>query len=97
MSAQFRISDFKRRAVGEYLSRYFGDCKLGERYDHEADTQVFRLSRKGDRYVLRIARRYFEDRRAGDIAVQLETLKVAAVLTESRDLLLTDEGLEKAG
>lgn len=96
MPAHFRISDFKRRVVGEYLARYFSDCKLGEHYDYETDTQVFRLSKKGDRYVLKIARGYFDEKRAEEIAGQLEMLKVARALNEFRSVLLTNRGLEKS-
>ncbi len=90
------VSPHKRGAVGEYLCRHFAEYKLGDHYDHLADTYVFRLSKKGTRLVLEVHGDFLKDRRAVEISRELAQRDVAAVLNRCRSALLTDGGVEES-
>lgn len=97
MFANYPISESKRLAVSEYLGRQFPDCKLGEHYDHDSNTHVFRLSKRGGRFILRVSREFFEGRRREDVYSELSTRGVATALNRCGSLLLTNRGLDEIG
>jgi hypothetical protein len=91
------IHDYSRNAVAAYLAAHFPDYKLGDRYDAGTKAQVFRASKKGQRYVLIVDETFFRNKTSATISSALQALEVADALYRSGTILLDDNGVHDAG
>lgn len=91
------MHDYSRHVVAEYLQAHFPDHKIADRYDPDAKAQVFRLSKKGQRYILIVGESFFRDKTSGELSNFVQTLKVADALYRYRTAVLDERGVyEKA-
>ena len=90
------MHDYRRQAVAAYLEAHFAEHKLGDRYDAHAKAQVFRLSTKGERYVLIVDETFLYGKTAGEISSALRTLDVADALHRFGTILLDEHGVHES-
>jgi len=89
------IGPDKLQIVSDYLHAEFADCEIADRYDFDLDAHRFRMTKRGELFLLKISRAFLDDHTPAEIAAQLRNREVSRALRQyvNHRALLTSRGV----